>query len=281
MAELTKDVFHYLDYRAFLRDRFEVEKTRSAAFSYRYVARRVGVKTPGHLKRIVDGERRLTEPMALRYAELFQLSPNESRYFVSLVRFNNASHSDERQVAYEELAKFRRFVAIHKVDTRQAEFCREWYMPAIRELVACEGFREDPSWIAQAMRPAITVRQAKKALKTLEDLGLLQRVDGCLVQTDTSVTTGSQTHWVHVIKYHRSMLERASECIDEFPAAERDLSSVTLAVPDSAIGEIKLKMAAFRRELLAEYGARTDGERICQVSMQLFPLSAPIKGDVS
>ncbi|MFT5359423.1 MAG: hypothetical protein ACI9KE_006666 [Polyangiales bacterium] len=154
-------------------------------------------------------------------------------------------------------------------------------MPAIRELVACEGFREDPAWIAQAMRPAITARQAKKALKTLEDLGLLQRVDGRLVQTDATVTTGAQTHWVHVIKYHRSMLERASECIDEFPAAERDLSSVTLAVPDSAIGEIKVKMAAFRRELLAEYGARTDGERICQVSMQLFPLSAPIKGDVS
>lgn len=281
MAELSKDVFHYLDYRAFLRDRFEVEKARSTAFSYRYVARRVGVKTPGHLKRIVDGERRLTESMALRYAELFRLSPNESRYFVSLVRFNNATQSDEQQVAYEELAKFRRFVAIHKVDTRQADFCREWYMPAIRELVACEGFVEDPAWIAKTMRPAITVRQAKKALKTLEDLGLIRRVDGRLTQTDATVTTGSQTHWVHVIQYHRSMLERASECIDEFPAAERDLSSVTLAIPDGAILEIKEKMAAFRRELLAEYGARVDGQRICQVSMQLFPLSEAIAGDVS
>ncbi len=274
MAQGTQEVFAYLDYRRFLRDRFDLEKQRSAAFSYRYVARKVGVRTPGHLKRIIDGERRLTDTMALRYAKVFRLSGVEERYFASLVRFNNATSTTAREAAYRELAQFRRFREFHRLEGHQADFCAHWYIPAIRELVACKGFRDDAGWIANTLRPQITQREAAAALRTLLELGLLRRTEEGLAQCSPTVTTGAQTQWVHVIRYHRAMLERASESIDVFPAAERDLSAVTLAVPTDAIPALKARLAEFRKNLLADYEDTTNAQQIVQLNMQLFPLTA-------
>lgn len=270
-------VYHYLNYREFLRDSFEAEKKRSPSFSYRYVARHVGVRTPGHLKRIIDGERRLTDELAPRYADTFHLRGRERSYFVSLVRFNNAKQSAAREAAYLDLTKFRGFAEIHQLDTNQAAFCREWYIPAIRELVTCDHFVDDPAWIAGQLQPRISVANARRALRTLLDLKLLARVDGRLVQTSATISTGVQPQSLHIAGYHRAVLERASECIDEFPAAERDLSALTLCVPDAAIDELKDRMAVFRQELLAEYGSRTDGTRVCTLSMQLFPMNRKSK----
>lgn len=270
----SQEVFAYLDYRSFLRERFAFEKERSAVFSYRYVSRKVGVRSPAHLKRIIDGERRLTDAMALRYAQVFRLSDEEQRYFASLVRFNNAKSTTAREAAYKELSQFRSFREFHRLEEHQADFCAHWYIPAIRELVVCRGFQDDAAWIAKALRPEITAREATAALRTLLELGLLARTNHGLVQASPTVTTGAQTQWVHVIRYHRAMLERASESIDVFAAAQRDISAVTLAVPADAIVELKERIAAFRRSLLSEYEGTENAEQLLQLNIQLFPLSA-------
>lgn len=269
------DVFRYLDYREFLRDRYAAEKQRSPKFSYRYFSRRVGVRSPGHLKRVMDGERSLTNTMVERYAQAFGMSTGESQYFGALVSFNDAATSKDRERAYQALTGFRKYRQMHQLDLRQGDFCAYWYIPAIRELVVCDGFREDPQWVAAQLRPTISVKEAQAALDTLLELGLLTRdEDGRLRQQDATVSTGAQTQWVHVTRYHRAMLERASESIDVFPAAERDLSSVALALPKDALPHLKRRLAEFRKELLSDYSVEEDAERVVQVSMQMFPLSA-------
>ena len=125
------DVFEYVDYRAFLRDYYAHEKRVRRSFSHRAFSRRVGLGSPNHLKRVMDGERNLTVEMAERFAGALALSGEAAEYFVQLVRFGQARSSVERARAYEKLAGFKAYRRTRKLDLAHAAYHSTWYLPAI------------------------------------------------------------------------------------------------------------------------------------------------------
>ena len=273
----TIDVFRYLDYRAFLADHYLARKARG--FSYRRFSQAAGLSSPNYLKLVIDGQRNLTAEMAERFARACRLRGEAADYFQQLVRFNQARDDEERNGAYQRLAGFQRYRRAQKLELAHAAYHANWYMPAIRELVASPDFRNDPSWIARRLQPAIQPRQASKAIQLLTELGLIAKDgQGRLVQRAAVVSTGAQTQSMHISNYHRSMLERASDAIESVPAERRDLSSLTLRVRGSSIGRLKERLARLRRELLEFEEQELDGDQVVQLNLQLFPLTAESKG---
>jgi hypothetical protein len=55
-ARATLDVFRYADYREFLRAYYERKKTQKPGISLRAFSRRVGLRSPNHLKLVIDGD---------------------------------------------------------------------------------------------------------------------------------------------------------------------------------------------------------------------------------
>lgn len=269
------DVLDYLDYRALLRDYYLAKKDEGRSFSFRAFSQRAGLKSPNHLKRVIDGERNLTPAMAVRYAKAMALDTEATSYFCDLVAFNQAGTAAERDATYERLTGQRGYRRAHKLDAAQAEYHSTWYLPAIREMVLRSDFREDPSWIAKNMVPPISATQAGKALSVLLDLGLVMRgTDGRLGQAEPVVTTGPETRGVHVARYHRAMMERAAESIDLVPPPDRDISSLTFCVGADGLRQIKLRIQRFRKELMAMATLEKDGEQVIQLNVQLFPLTS-------
>lgn len=267
------DVYGYLDYREYLKDFYEAEKGRSPTFSFRNFSRRIGVKSPSHMKRVIDGERSLTPTMVERYAKAIGLDLEATAYFGQLVQLNDARTPADREHAYQRLSASRHYRRAHRLDAHQAEYCAHWYIPAVRELAARSDFEDDPTWIADQISPAITVREAKGALDTLFELGLLVRdARGRVTQRDAVVSTGAQTKWVHVTRYHRAMLKQASDAIDHFRAEERDLSAVALGIDGNAMPRLKQRLSEFRQELLRDFSA-SDPDQIVQIGLQIFPLT--------
>ena len=267
------DVFGYLDYRAFLRDTYTVRKAEGRGFSYRAFSKRAGLASPNHLKRVIDGERSLTPAMAVRYATALGLAGDQSSGFLDLVALGEAETDAERNAAYERLQSSRGYRKAQKLELAHAAYHATWYVPAVRELVGATGFRPDPAWIARHLLPAITVAEAAKALETLLELGLVERTpEGGLRQTDAVVTTGPETRGLHVRNYHRALLERAAAAMEIVPNTERDISSLTFTADDETLGEVKRRIQAFRRDLIA-YVTERPGARVVQLNLQLFPLS--------
>ncbi len=271
------DVFEYLDYRAFLRDYYVAKKGEGKGFSYRAFSMRAGVRSPNHLKRVTDGTRNLSAETAVRYTQALGLEGDEASYFLDLVVFTQARTPTERSAAYEKMKTFRRYRKAHKLDIAQAAFHSTWYLPAIYELVLRADFSEEPSWIAKHLVPSITPTQARRGVETLEDLGLLIRKDGRLVQSGRVMTTGDETRGVHVVSYHRAMMRRAAESIDIIEAAERDISSLTFCVGEEGLHVLKARIQQFRKELIAMAVDMDQGEQVVQLNMQLFPLSTSAK----
>jgi uncharacterized protein (TIGR02147 family) len=275
------DVYRYLDYRVLLADYYAERKTHGRGFSYRAFSRKAGLSSPNHLKRVIEGERNLSPEMAQRFAEACGLAGKEAQYFCELVEFNQARTSAEKQARYEALASHRGYRRAQKLDVAQAAYHSHWYVPAIRELAGSRTFRADPSWIAEQLLPAISVEQAEHAVSVLTELGLLVKtVDGRLVQAQSVVSTGAETSGVHIVAYHKQMMQRAISSIDLVPKPARDISSLTLRVSSRGLARIKQRIQEFRRELvglesadaLEIAGAESD-EVVVQLNLQLFPLT--------
>lgn len=268
----TLDVFRYLDYRKFLADYYTARKPRG--FSYRSFSRAARLGAPNYLKLVIAGQRNLTDAMAARFAEALGMQGEAAAYFCELVRFAQAKNAAARSDSHDRLLGYRRYRRAHKLELAHAAYHSKWYLPAIRELVRHPGFRDDPAWIAEQLWPAIKRSEAKHALAVLLDLGLLVRHDdGTLHQHDAVVSTGPQTHGMHITNYHEEMLRSASRSMQLIPAAQRDISALTLCLGDTGLARIKRRIQEFRRELIELAEAEVSPSQVVQVNLQLFPLS--------
>jgi len=249
-------------------------KQTRRGFSYRSFSRRANLGSPNHLKRVIDGDRNLTLEMAARFADTIGLEGEAADYFVQLVRLGQATSSVERRQAFAKLTSFRAFRKTRKLDVAQSEYHSTWYIPAVRELAGRKDFDPDPEWIASRLLPAIKPTEARAALDTLLQLGLLrQEDDGRVVQSEPLLTTGPEMHTLHVANYHRTMMHRAAESIDLVASDARDISALTLLVSAGGLRRLKEKVQRFRRELLEDSIADTDARQVVQLNFQLFPLS--------
>ena len=65
----------------------------------------------------------------------------------------------------EALQSGRGYRRAHTLELAHAAYHASWYVPAIREMAAAEGFRADPHWIARRLLPPISVSEASRALE--------------------------------------------------------------------------------------------------------------------
>jgi uncharacterized protein (TIGR02147 family) len=268
------NVFAFEDYRAALRALYAYKKQHEYGFSHRAFSRRAGFKSSNFLKLVMDGQRNLSKDAAFRFAEALRLSPQETEYFCELVNYNQAQTTRERGLAYERLCRLRPDRTLRDLRESQAAYHAKWYLPAIRELAARPDFRAEPSWIARTLVPSISVGQARKALEILLSLGLLvQDEAGRVTRADPLLTTGPVPLGHHLAAYHRSMIERAGECIDLFPREEREIASLTLCIDEAMLSQLKQRLIQFRRELMQHAEGSGTPERVVQINFQMFPLS--------
>ncbi len=273
------DLYAYLDYRAFLRDWFAARKASNPRFSHRVFARLAGQRSPSLLKHVVDGQRNLTSSTTEAFIRALKLTGEEAEFFTWLVRLDQADSVDERNLAWERLSATRQVQQAHRIEGEGFRYLSHWYIPAVRELATLPGFRADPAWIAGTLRPKVTEAQARQALKTLQELGLLVVEGDRLVPADAVVTTPREVTGLAVHNYHQGMLQRASEAISGFDPEERHLGAITLGLSPSLVPQFKDELGAFLERLCALLdGAEDPLDRVYQVNLQFFPLSAPVSG---
>lgn len=266
-------MFEYLDSREFLRDYYAHQKEHEYGFSYRVFARRAGCKSSNFPHLVMRGKRNLSRDSAIRFAEACGLKGGEVEYFSDLVAFNQAKSQREKEHWYQSLTKHSQFRRVHHLTEAQASYFSHWYIPAIRELAAREDFACDPAWLSQVLVPAITESQAKRALKTLQILGLLTHSAEGKVRPAQGLVSSGGPLGHHLVKFHRAMLARASDAIELAPREEREISSLTVCVSHERMLILKDEIRAFRKHLLQTAEADDCPERVVQIGFQLFPLS--------
>lgn len=270
------DLFHYLDYRKFLRDFYQNAKKKRAGFSFRSFSRKAGFGSSNFYKLVMDGDRNLTEESASKFAAALGLNKEEQLFFKNLVLFNQAKSQKEKQAHYQKLLGSRKFGKLKALDKTQFQYCSEWYHAVVRELIAHKKFDGTPEWLAAHIFPPITPAQAKKSLELLEKLGFIKKTaSGRWKQTSSLVSTGAEVMSLALFSYHMSMLDLTRQVLEAVPAAKRDISALTLGVDREKIGTIKEKIRRFRREIMEFASTDTHPNEVIQLNIQLFPFTVP------
>lgn len=266
-------IYDYTDYRQFLRDYYEEQKKKNPAFSYRYFARKAGFNSSGLYKDIIDGRTGITRGMILRFSTAMKLTQKQQEYFETMVYFNEAKTVEEKNLYFERLMKFRDSKAF-RVDASQYEYYSKWYYIAVRELLAINNIGDDYAAIAQVLNPTIRTEHAKKAIDVLKKLKLIQKnKNGYYKAADNILTTGHEVKSLAIANFQKAMMDMAKEAIDRHPAQHRNISTVTFSVSEGIYNDIKAELDACRKRILGMVERSENEDRVCQLNMQLFPLT--------
>ncbi len=275
------DLFTYLDYRAFLRDWFEVAKIHDPKLSHRGFVRAAGMSSPSVLTNVLKGKRNLSADSTEGFARAMVLDDEEREFFRALVTLDQATTDDERNEALAIISAERRFRSARRLEGEAFRFLSHWYLPAIHQLATRPDFQADPAWIAGHLRPEISVAEAEDALESLQTLGLLAPdPNGVMRSVDQSIVTAREIAHLAACNYHRQMTQRAYDSVAGFAPEDRHLLGVTIAVPDALVGRLKAELNRLQARMLdLADGAEAPPDRVFQVNLQLVPLSDSLGSD--
>src|SRR4030095_12707026 len=124
-----------------------------------------------------------------------KLNPTETSHLLALVVFAHDPSRERRQRALDEALTTRRFHSAPRVNEATFTLFSDPVVGAVFELARCEGWRDDPDWIAAVLRPPTTREVAVAALDVLMARGALRRdADGRLQAGGSEIATEHDIH---------------------------------------------------------------------------------------
>ena len=270
------------DYRTYLETVYHSIKDVASTYSYAHFSVNLGLSsTNAHA--IIAGHRNLSLKTGQRIAESLGLSESHKKYLLALIKNAHAKTSEDGDAAFKEKLDqaFKEKLDLAKtnlptkLDESRLRFFEAWHNSAILELLRLDGASDSASWIADNIRPKLSLPKVKQSLRLLTELGYVafDKKRGRLYPTEVSITTGDHVERLAVISFHRQMLDLAKSAMDQIPAEERDIGAVTLAVSQKLREQFAREFIELRKRFLKLAEAETDPDEIIQINLQLFPLS--------
>lgn len=267
-------VFHFSDFRKFLSTWIAEQRQTVTTFSLRGFSKRAGFASHASLHLVINGKRELTDGMIQKVARALKLSAIEARFFADLVKFTQAETTLERQHHYQRMVQHAKFRAAHQPERNQLEYFSQWYYAAIREMISLPDFCENPHWIAQRLKSAITAEQAAEAIRVLIRLNLCWRdTQRKLRLVHENIATADKVASLAVAQYHEAMIHRAATAIKSDPLKEVHLTGLTVCLSSKTLKKVKERLHEFRRELCALLQEDDHPEEVYQINLQMIGLT--------
>lgn len=258
--QLTPFVFSsHTDYLKAVRLHYGERKKK---ISLQVWAQRLGYKNSRSLELVISGDRFPSEELTYKLTKDLKLTLAEQKYFELMVkrekklRKNIAVHDIEAEMNRLRPKKFEKRYISNEIFMRVSE----WYPIVVRQLALTPGFKKDVSWIAKKLREKVNTSQAAAALAEWENLAF----DRSALYTNEDVPSQA------VRTFHKKILYKAVEAIEEVPVDQREYISITFRSSKEKIANMKKKLREIRDEL-NENLTDDSGNEVFQLSMILFP----------
>jgi len=248
------------DFRLFLQSELARRCEANEKYSLRAYARSLKI-APSALSSILNGKRPITRKMKLRLGLSLGMSPQDLGHF-------QEKQSQGQALKFQQLA----------LDTYSV--ISDWYHYAILEMTHLENFRADPKWIAKSL--GVTKSEVNIAVERLQRVGLLKIENGIWLDTTSDGhATNIQGDLTSAAsrKLQRQILEKSIRALDEVPIAQRNHTSMTMAISPEDLPEAKEKITRFRRDLCSFFEKRGKPTQVYQLAVSLYPVTQIQEGE--
>lgn len=264
-------IFDYLDYRKYLKDLFNLQKSESSHISYRYMEKRLGIDA-SYYRKILIGEKHLSESQIEPLINYLQLEQKEKEYFTELIRYSKATDESHVARSLQSLASFRGATRA-TLEMEKYRIFRQWQNTAIRELISIAPISSVDEILPSYFISPLTIQEIKQSFALLEKLHLITKESGYYRCTERFITTESRLKSEAVRSFQKTMMEKAISAIDKIPPDRRNISSLTVSCSLSTRDEIFEIIERTRNEILHLVEKDGSPEDVFQVNFQVFPLT--------
>ena len=269
-----KPIVEYSDFRMFMRDFYE-ERKRCSAFSWREFSKLAGFSSPSYMKVVCDGKSKLSRIGVERTGAAMGLSGFEMDYFRAMVKFGQAETEESKKTAYNEMLAIAKTYKVRTLEGDLFQYYDSWRNPVLRELAPIMP-GATPGEMAKMCYPEVTALEVRDSLEFLTKAGLLKKVDGNFVQSETSVKGTTDATRLALRGMHREMSKLATPAL-ELPREVRNFSGVTMGLSRDSYCKIESVLDECRRQIIAIAAEETNIEQVYRVNLQLFPLTKNVK----
>lgn len=271
------NIYHYNDYREYLRDYFIMKKEFDITFTHRSFAQMAGFGSHSFCRYLITGKRNLSPDGAAKLCTAFGFSKKESEFFMLLVEFNQSFSVEKRDELFRQLNLLRRNSTFYKLNKQQYEYFDKWYYPAVREIVVHGDWQGDFATLGSMLNPPITAAEANRAIKVLAEMGLINHNDdGSWSQSSDAVVAENLPS--HLVKKARAEFFRLAIDASENTSPEnRTLSCATVALSTDAYAKVVRMLDTLHEQVVALASQGGTPEKVYQMNLQLFPLSTRLK----
>lgn len=269
------NIYDYSDYRKFLQEFYELEKSLDSSFSYRVFAAAVGMDASLLLK-ILQGKRHISPKCIDDFVNFFHFKDAKAEYFREMIAYGKAKNDKDVRSHFETLQKMRP-AACRELDEARYRYFQQWYYPMIRSALDVFNYRgtQDAAALGECCIPKLSASQVENAVDALLQLGLARaNKDGRVVPTDAHLKT--MEHWLSacISDYQSSIAELAGKSIQNTPKEKRDISTLTMALDSQQIDKIREILAKTRKAIVNVVNAMPPQicDSVYQLNFQLFPM---------
>ncbi len=267
-------VMQYLNYRDYMRDYFEYQKSININFSQRNFAREIGlpVSCSSLWPAIVKGRRNLSANLRIKFGKAMQLNEREYSYFELLVQFNQAKGMVEKNHFFASLSKFRSSKA-QIVNATQYKFYSKWYYSAVRNYFCIDEKQRHPQMIAGKIFPALTTAQVEESIELLLELDLIKKTAAGYKVTNKHISTEKDVQAMAAKQHILELIDMSQEVFEKVPANSRQYNALMFSVSEKGFQTIKDRIRSFQEELREIIDKDEKEDRLYTLNMQLFPNS--------
>lgn len=233
------------------------------------LAKKLGYSSPSTLSMISSGERLPTAPLLDALFKEWNVSDTDCDRIRLKIEIEQKQRKGKK--ISHLIAKYNRLTPYHKIDLKNYNVVRDWYVLVIKLMAGSPDFNEDPTEISQNLRKKITPAQAKKALQLLLDTGLLQRdpVSQKLVPIEVNTETSHELASEAIRENHKGMITRALEAVEEQSVQQRHFNSLALQFETKKMPAAKKRILDFISAFNDEFGS-DNADQIYQLNVQFF-----------
>lgn len=266
------NIYGYSDYRKYLLDFIADKKLQNTSFSCRLLSIRLGISA-ATLVRILNGTRNLSKTLLPVFIKNLKLTGETADYFSLMVQIAHEKELNKKNKLYQSLLDLRS-KRVKKINQKQHSLFEKWYLLALREIIDIKGGVDDCDDIAGCLRPQVPVKEIKKEIAMLKNLGIIaDNGSGRMGATEKLLSTGETWENMVIQKYQSDMIQLAGNALHSFPKSDRDISTMTVGFcPDDVI-KVKEILKRTRQEIMTLAEDAKNREYVYQINMQVFPLS--------
>ncbi|MDD0854022.1 TIGR02147 family protein [Halobacteriovorax sp. GB3] len=275
---MIPSVVDYLDYREYLKDFYEAKKAMKSDYSYRVFTNRGDLKSPSHLKMIIDGKRNLTTKTIPKYVKALGLtSKKETKFFELLVQYTQEKDMSEKKELFCHLMDEKKKKGLTLIENAQFQFFANWYNVVIYVLLDIADFEGANENLLKLFKGEVSMKMAKESFTILRTLGLIERNnEGYWKQSKGALSTSEDIRDMALLEYHSTMIKLGLTSLRRDAMSEREFNGATLQINKENLPEVKKMIRDFRKEINQYTSSLDNCDQVYQLNIQFFPLTEQI-----